>query len=168
MPQTLQTVHLQAAPLTAEAFAPFGVVLEALEDGTPFTAEEAALDVSAGTPRFYIMQLRDKTPAFTRITRHLRTTQTLMSVGGSPWIIAVAPAGDLTPGAEPRYEDVRAFVVPGDVAITLAKGTWHSGPYFEPKTLAFVNVELADTNVTDHHSYLLSDELGLRVVIDVP
>ncbi len=166
MSAPVDTVHLEAEPLTDESFLPFGVVLRALEDGTPFTAEEAALDVSEGTPRFYLMTLRDKPLQFTRITRHLHTTQTLMSVGGDTWYIAVAPAGDLSEDGFPLLEDIRAFAVPGDVAITMKKGTWHSGPYFEPQELAFVNLELSDTNVVDHHSYQLDRELNVRVVID--
>ena len=166
MSAPVETISLEAEPLTPDAFLPFGVVLHALEDGTPFTSEEAALDVSEGTPRFYLMTLRDKPLRFTRITRHLHTTQTLMSVGGSEWYIAVAPAGNLSKDGIPFLEEIRAFAVPGDVAITLKKGTWHSGPYFQSEELGFVNLELSDTNVVDHHSYQLDRELNVRVIID--
>ena len=166
MDAPVENTRLEAQAVTAENFRPFGVVLHALEDGTPFTAEEAALDVSEGTPRFYLMTLRDKPLEFTRITRHLHTTQTLMSVGGAEWFIAVAPAGDLSDAGIPRQEDIRAFAIPGDVAITMNKGTWHSGPYFHEDELSFVNLELSDTNVVDHHTYRLDRELNVRVVID--
>jgi ureidoglycolate hydrolase len=89
-----------------------------------------------------------------------------MSVGGAEWYIAVAPAGDLSEGGIPLLEEIRAFAIPGDVAITMKKGTWHSGPYFQPEMLGFVNLELSDTNVVDHHSYQLDRELNVRVVID--
>ncbi|SDZ31365.1 ureidoglycolate lyase [Herbiconiux ginsengi] len=161
-----ETVHLTAEAVTDENFRPFGVVLHALEDGTPFTDEEAALDVSEGTPRFYLMTLRDKPLQFTRITRHLHTTQTLMAAGGAEWFIAVAPARGLSEGEVPLVDDIKAFAIPGDVAITMAKGTWHSGPYFAAEELAFVNLELSDTNIVDHHSYQLDRELGIRIVID--
>jgi len=166
MTTTTETVALQAQAVSADAFAPFGVVLRPLVDGTPFTTEEAALDVSEGTPRFYLMVLEDKPLEFTRITRHLHTTQTLVSVGGSEWFIAVAPAGDLSEDGIPALGAIRAFSVPGNVAITLHKGTWHSGPYFVGDRVDFVNLELSDTNVVDHHSYLLDQRLGVRVVID--
>jgi ureidoglycolate hydrolase len=161
------TVRLPVEELTPEAFAPFGVVLRPLADGTPFTAEEAALDLSAGTPRFYLMTLEDKPPRFTRITRHLETTQTLMATGGREWFLAVAPAGDLDEAGTPRLEDVRAFRITGDVAVTLHKGTWHSGPYFHEQRIDFVNLELSDTNVVDHHTYRLDEELGVDVVLEV-
>ena len=163
---TIETLTLTASDITPEAFGPYGVVLHALEDGTAFTEEEAALDVSEGTPRFYLMSLEDKPLHFSRITRHLHTTQTLMSVGGGEWFLAVAPAGSTDEGSVPRQEDIRAFRIPGDVAITMKKGTWHSGPFFADAKMDFVNLELSDTNVVDHHTYRLEEELGLRFVIE--
>ena len=162
-----ETLTLTATDVAPEEFGPYGVVLRAQEDGTPFTAEEATLDVTEGTPRFYLMSLENKPLGFTRITRHLHTTQTLMSVGGGEWFIAVAPAGSPDDGSVPRSEEIRAFRIPGDIAITLKKGTWHSGPFFVDTEMDFVNLELSDTNVVDHHSYRLDDELGLRFVIEV-
>ena len=161
-----ETLHLKAEELTHEGFEKFGVVLEALEDGTPFTPEEAVLDLSEGTPRFYLMSLEDKPLEFTRITRHLHTTQTLLAVGGAEWFIAVAPAGDLSDTAVPALHDIRVFRIVGETAITLRKGTWHSGPYFRAQKLNFANIELADTNVVDHHTYRLDESIGVRVVID--
>jgi ureidoglycolate hydrolase len=161
-----ETLHLKAEALTHEGFDKFGVVLEALEDGTPFTPEEAVLDLSEGTPRFYLMSLEDKPLEFTRITRHLHATQTLLAVGGAEWFIAVAPAGDFAETAVPDVQDIRVFRISGETAITLRKGTWHSGPYFQAQKLNFANIELADTNVVDHHTYRLDESLGVRVVID--
>ena len=108
MTEPLPAHPLSATTVTAETFEPFGVVLTPLADGTPFTAEEAVLDVSGGIPRFYLMSLDDKTPEFTRVTRHLETTQTLMAVGDVEWTIAVAPAGI----DEPSLGDLRAFRIP--------------------------------------------------------
>lgn len=161
-----RTLQLPVSELSPEAFAPYGAILEPLADGTPFTAEEAALDVSAGVPRFYLMILEDKPLRFTSITRHLQTTQTLMATGGREWFIAVAPAGDLDEASTPRLEDVRAFRITGDVAVTMHRGTWHSGPFFHEERMDFVNLELSDTNVVDHHTFRLDDELGVHVVLE--
>jgi hypothetical protein len=35
----------------------------------------------------------------------------------------------------------------------LETGTWHAGPYFDADVVDFYNLELADTNETDHFSY---------------
>lgn len=150
------TIALAARPLTAESFAPFGTVLAATEDGVPAGDADAALDLSAGRPRYYLMHLRDKTPRFDRITRHRAVTQCLASVGGAPWLLAVAPPLDLDdPGAVPDAAQLAAFVVPGDVAVLLARGTWHAGPYFAAPAMSFFNLELADTNQVDHHTVAL-------------
>lgn len=162
MTDTLTTHHLTSENVTPAGFDPFGVVLTPLEDGTPFTAEEAVLDVSNGIPRFYLMHLEDKPAQFVRVTRHLETTQTLMAVGDTEWTIAVA-----APGIEaPTLDDLRAFRIPARTAITMRKGTWHAGPFFAEASMDFVNLELDDTNVTDHHNHRLDDAFGARVVID--
>ena len=150
------TTQLSAEPLTDEAFAPFGAVLRATPDGGPFSDAEGRLDLSAGTPRFYLMQLADKPARFAGITRHRQVTQCLSAVGGGSWLIAVAP-----PDVVPTPADVRAFVVPGDVALLLGKGTWHAGPFFDPPEMSFVNLELADTNVVDHDTHRFAEPLDV-------
>lgn len=143
---------LPAQALSAEAFAPFGLVLAATEDGVAAGELDAALDLSHGRPRFYLMALRDKPPRFDRMTRHRAVTQCLASVGGAPWWLAVAPPGDVEdPTATPDRSQLAAFRVPGDVAVLLSRGTWHAGPYFEAPAMSFFNLELADTNQVDHH-----------------
>ncbi len=161
MTDTLTVHTLRSEVVSADAFDPFGVVLTPMEDGTPFTAEEAVLDVSGGIPRFYLMHLDDKPAAFVRVTRHLETTQTLMAVGDVEWTIAVAAPGI----DEPGLDDLRAFRIPPRTAITMRKGTWHAGPFFADPSMDFVNLELDDTNVSDHHNHRLDDAFGVRVEI---
>jgi len=45
-----------------------------------------------------------------------------------------------------------AFAIPGGCFVKLHAGTWHAGPYFDAATMAFFNLELADTNIVDHQS----------------
>ena len=162
MSDTLTVHRLTAETVTPATFDPFGVILTPMEDGTPFTAEEAVLDVSNGIPRPYLSPLDDQAPEFLRVTRHLETTQTLMAVGDVEWTIAVA-----APGIDaPALDDLRAFRIPPRTAITMRKGTWHAGPFFAEPNMDFVNLELDDTNVTDHHNHRLDDAYGVRVVID--
>jgi ureidoglycolate lyase len=159
---------LVATPISAEAFAPYGDFIAQSEDGVPFGAADASLDLSQGTPRFYVMRLDARPPRFTRITRHLKVTQCLAAVGGKPWLIAVAPPLEPgNPAAEPALESIRAFVVPGDAAIKLHKGTWHAGPFFDGKELGFFNLELADTNVTDHQNSHLDRRFGVALNLTV-
>jgi ureidoglycolate hydrolase len=166
MSATLEERPLLAQPISAGAFAPFGDFIPQTEDGVPFCAADAKLDLSQGTPRFYVMRLDARPMTFTRITRHLKVTQCLAAVGGKPWLIAVAPPQD-GDAAEPALADIKAFVVPGDAAIKLHKGTWHAGPFFEGRELGFFNLELADTNVTDHQNSYLDKRFGVALKLVV-
>ncbi|MCA3260301.1 MAG: ureidoglycolate lyase [Telmatospirillum sp.] len=145
--QTADIVDLVPQPIAASAFAPYGQLIAATQDGALFGPQDAQLVLSAGTPRFYIMALSRREPVIRGITCHVRVTQCLASVGGVPWYLLVAPPGDV-----PDPKRLAAFVTPGNVAVKLHVGTWHAGPYFAPATCDFFNLELSDTNETDHRT----------------
>lgn len=164
-------IDLPIQPLTPQAFAPFGTVMAALEDGIAFGPQDAQLELSRGTPRFYTMRLHrrhtDADMTVRRITRHRAVTQALASAGGHDWVMAVAPPLQVdVPDAEPALADIRAFRIPGGVAVMLHRGTWHAGPLFDTPEACFFNLELADTNQVDHHSCELGPRYGaaLRLV----
>jgi ureidoglycolate hydrolase len=150
--------------LTPETFAPCGTVISPTDDGTPFGSQDAALYLMAGTPRFYAMRLPNRGLTISRITRHRNVTQVLASAGGLAWIIAVAPPPEPdTDAAEPALADIRAFRVPGDAAIMLKRGAWHAGPLFAEPEACFFNLELADTNITDHWNCDLVARYGVSL-----
>ena len=152
-------------PLTPEAFAAFGIVIPPTDDGIPLSAGDAQLDLRQGTPRFYVMRIAGRGFTVTRITRHCKVTQVLASAGGRPWVVGVAPPRAIDdPSVEPDIEDIRAFAIPGDVAVMLYKGTWHAGPLFAEGTKeSFFNLELSDTNKVDHQTCDLSARFGLAL-----
>lgn len=138
--------RLSPQALTADAFKPFGQVIEATEDGKAFDATDAQLVLERGTPRFYIMRLPARGLVFNRMTYHAHCTQCLGSLQGKSWYIGVAPSSP-----ELDVEQIRAFQIPGDCFIKLDLGTWHAGPLFQDEPfIDFYNLELADTNITDH------------------
>lgn len=145
--QTADIVDRVPQPIDADAFAPYGQLIAASEDGALFGPSDAQLVLSAGTPRFYIMALARREPVIRGITCHVRVTQCLASVGGVPWYLLVAPPGDV-----PDPKRLAAFAIPGNVAVKLHVGTWHAGPYFAPAKCDFFNLELSDTNETDHRT----------------
>ncbi|MDB5405848.1 MAG: ureidoglycolate hydrolase [Rhodospirillales bacterium] len=162
--QAERVVELALTPLTRDAFAPFGDLIEPTEDGVPFGPDDACLDLSQGTPRFYIMRLPARGLVFRRITRHRCTTQCLAALEGKSWLIAVAPPRDIDdPAAEPTLEEIKAFRVPGNMAIKLHRGTWHAGPSFAEGEIDFVNLELADTNEVDHQNSMLAERFGFAL-----
>lgn len=162
MSQPTTIRHLLAQRVTPENFQAYGQVIFAAEDGKPFDEQDAQLSLSQGIPRFYIMRLSYKKRKFSRITRHQRCTQCLGAIAQQEWFIAVAPAGD---AAKPGIEAIVAFRIPGNCFIKLNLGTWHAGPYFDQDVMEFYNLELSDTNITDHDTYDLLYEAGLELEI---
>ncbi|GBG00477.1 ureidoglycolate hydrolase [Raphidocelis subcapitata] len=165
----VKTITLKAQRITPEAFAPFGQLIGATEDGKVFDSEDAQLVLDRGTPRFYLMRLPARKPALTfdRITFHAQCTQCLGVLQAHPWYMAVArPSGGVE--AYPRVEDLAVFEVPHGVYVKMDCGTWHAGPFFEGVDhLDFYNLELSDTNVTDHNTHKYSAE-GVRFQIVPP
>lgn len=160
--EAIATKDILATPITRADFAPFGELIEPIEDGVPFSAADARLDLTQGTPRLYIMRLPKRGRVFRQITRHRGVTQCLAAMQGKSWLIAVAPPGEVDdPNAEPALEDIRAFRIPGTVAIKLHRGTWHAGPFFDHEDeISFLNLELSDTNEVDHQSSQLARRFG--------
>src|SRR5262245_60560928 len=160
----LPTRDLPTRPITHEAFAPFGDLITPSDDGAPFGPRDAALDLTRGTPRLYIMRLPRRGLVFHQITRHRNVTQCLAALGGKSWLMAVAPPKSVDePQAEPELADIAAFVIPGTVAIKLNRGTWHAGPFFEDDGVSFLNLELSDTNEADHQSSQLAERFGFAL-----
>jgi ureidoglycolate hydrolase len=154
--------QLQAQPITPDTFAPYGQVIFANEDGKLYDQDDAQLELSQGIPRFYIMRLHHRGQTFSQITRHLRCTQCLGALEGREWLMAVAPPSK---AAAPELGAIAAFRIPGNCLIKLHVGTWHAGPYFEAESVDFYNLELSDTNLTDHHTYDLLKGRGVEFEI---
>jgi len=149
--------RIAVSDLSAEGFAPFGMIGQPVADGA-HGAGDVALDLSQGRPRFYLMRLADRGTAFDVMARHDRVTQCLGTIDGLPWLIAVARADVATPG----IADISAFRVPADCFITLAHGTWHAGPYFTEVWRNFYNLELTDTNTADYRVCRLTGPLAFE------
>jgi ureidoglycolate hydrolase len=153
---------LKAEPINSESFQAYGQVIFPSKDGKLFDDTEAQLQLANGIPRFYIMRLTQKGRHFDRITRHVRCTQCLGSLEGKDWLMAVAPPSQ---NDQPELSQLRAFHIPGNCFIKLEVGTWHAGPYFDHEFIDFYNLELSDTNITDHFTYhfLKNDDLSFEI-----
>lgn len=160
--ETYQLRKIIPQPLSSVAFLPFGQVIAASDDHTPFGTEDAQLQLQNGIPRFYIMRLHQHGRKFHKITRHQRCTQCLGSLNGKEWFLGVAPP-DKAP--LPTWEDVVVFRIPGTCFIKLEMGTWHAGPYFDDAWVDFYNLELSDTNLVDHDTCNLLESYGVEFEI---
>lgn len=152
------TVLLKPQQLNVDDFVDFGQVVTWQEDGTEFSSKrDAQLELADGVPRLYIMRLQSKGGrlTFQEMNYHAKSSQSLGSISGAVWYIAVARA-TFSEAVFPTSNDISVFRVPGNALINLKKGTWHAGPLFKENTRDFINLELSDTNINDRHSHLYS------------
>jgi ureidoglycolate lyase len=116
-------------PLTADAFAPFGEVIEASDRAEVMpinygwtTRYNDLADIEVGDGRAIISLFRSKplSPLVLKIfERHPLGSQAFMPVEGRPYLVAVAPRGDFDPAR------VRVFRAGPHQGVNYAKGTWH-------------------------------------------
>lgn len=151
--------RLTAQLITPASFQPYGQVISASTDGKAYDRTDAQLVLNNGIPRFYIMRLHQRGRKFQTITRHLKCTQCLGSLAGKEWLLAVAPPNHT---AQPEFDKIAAFRIPGNCFIKLEVGTWHAGPYFEQEFIDFYNLELSDTNINDHDTYSFLQQANLE------
>jgi ureidoglycolate lyase len=147
---TRPTVALAIEAATPETIAPYGTLVEPGVDGTPFGPQDAQLALDRGVPRFYVMTLHARPLRVDHITQHRAVTQCLAALDGQDWIMVMAP-----PGERPDPAQLRAFRLSGQQALAMHVGTWHAGPLLTQPSCHFVNLELSDTNIVDHHTVAL-------------
>jgi ureidoglycolate lyase len=121
-------------PLTAEAFEPFGEVIST-------EAAERSFAINYGaTTRFHdlaqidvgpekdggrvIASIFRSTPLPTPVViklleRHPLGSQAFMPLNGRPYLVVVAPPGEL------NLSEIRVFLARGDQGVNYAPGTWH-------------------------------------------
>lgn len=118
-------------PLTAEAFAPFGSVIEASDDAVKLDINQghavrydrlAEVDVEdgAGTGAISLFRARPLAELVLRVfERHPLGSQTFMPLSGRPYLVAVAPAGEFDP------VQIRLFQAGPHQGVHYLKGVWH-------------------------------------------
>jgi ureidoglycolate lyase len=124
-------IILTPEPLTAEAFRPFGDVIETgdayelINDGTTKKfANLAHIDVAAEGGRPCISIYR-ATPyelplEIKMLERHPLGSQLFMPLNAEPFLVVVAPAGDTIDPSS-----VRSFLTSGRQGVNYRRGTWH-------------------------------------------
>jgi ureidoglycolate lyase len=123
---------LRPLPLTAQAFAPFGVVIEhpggagqSINAGSAQRFDLAPdLQLHAAQGRAALVLFRAQARSFpqtlTLLERHVLGSQSFVPLGLRRFVIVVAAAG-----AAPHAEDLRAFITDGLQGVLLSPGVWH-------------------------------------------
>ena len=126
-------MKLRAQPLTSDAFAPYGTVLQApktegrrINGGTTERfdlVDDLQLGAIDGRAQLALFRAQARTfpHAVTAMERHALGSQSFVPMGAARrFVIVVAPAGDA-----PSAATLAAFVTDGQQGVTLAPGTWH-------------------------------------------
>lgn len=129
----LGTQPLQLESLTADAFKPFGDVIEAIPSAKHFTINQgfaerfdrlAHVDVSEDGGQAAISIFRAKARPqplqLTMLEKHPLGSQAFMPLSGQPYLVVVALGGD-----QPDLKSLRCFAATGQQGVNYAKGTWH-------------------------------------------
>ncbi|MEX1034692.1 MAG: ureidoglycolate lyase [Sneathiella sp.] len=122
---------LKIEPLTREAFAPFGDVIETegaehflINNGSTLRFHDLAkIETDAGarvlvnifraTPLDYPLAIR-------LVERHPKGSQAFFPLNNRPYLVLVAPKGECV-----QPEDLRAFHATGQQGVNYHVGTWH-------------------------------------------
>lgn len=163
-------VVLQAAPLTAEAFAPFGEVIQTtghtprlINEGTSERFDDLTpVDVLAGggRPLISIFRASPRPLPFTvrAMERHPLSSQAFYPLDGLPYLVVVAEPGDA-----PWDRRIRAFRAAGNQGVNYRRNTWHHALLALGRTCHFLVVDRGGGGENCEEVVL---ELGIRVVTD--
>ncbi len=128
----MSALPLAVQPLTREAFAPFGEVIEASDAAQHFTINAGNTEryhdlarIEPGPDGRVIVSLfrgQPRTLPFTvtMMERHPLASQAFIPMSGKPYLVVVAPAGE-----PPKVEDLKVFLARGDQGVNYATGVWH-------------------------------------------
>ncbi|GAA5167504.1 ureidoglycolate lyase [Viridibacterium curvum] len=126
------TAHiLTIEPLTHEAFAPFGDVIEASDAVRHFPINAgnterfhdlAKLEAHDGRLIMSIFRGQPRALPFTisMMERHPHGSQAFVPMSGLPYLVVVA-----RPGEAPTAGDLRCFLAKAEQGVNYAAGTWH-------------------------------------------
>lgn len=146
------TRTIRPEPLTAEAFAPWGEVLQAKGDFRPINEglcrryhDRATLAFSGGRAglSIFLAEPRALPYALTLIERHPDGAQAFIPMTQNPFLVIVADGPEAAP---------RAFLTDGAQGVNLFRGTWHGvlTPLAAPGLFAVVDRIGEGPNLQEH------------------
>ncbi len=150
------SIRIKTEPLTAEAFAPFGDVMDA--SGSPDKMinqakcgrfhDRAQLDFADGSAGISIFRGEKETLPLTLelVERHPQGSQAFVPMSADPFLVVVATDDGGVPTSP------RAFVTAPGQAINFHRGTWHGvlTPLSEPGVFAVIDRIGDGANLQEH------------------
>jgi ureidoglycolate lyase len=121
-------MEITPQPLTKEAFAPFGDVIDMPGDAGRFYYDDALGNLRLGAGPSLSVALKAPTPdrplTSALMERHEFSSQTFIPVDVGRWLIVVAPHAAQ---GGPDMAAARAFIADGRAGVTYKANTWHHG-----------------------------------------
>ncbi|WP_421997815.1 ureidoglycolate lyase [Reyranella sp.] len=121
-------MEIQTQPLTREAFAPFGEVIDVPDSPGRIYYEEALGNLRPDARPSLSLAFRAETPdrplRTDMLERHEFSSQTFVPVEAARWLIVVAPHAA---AGGPDLAGIRAFIATGRQGVTYRPNTWHHG-----------------------------------------
>ena len=115
-------------PLTREAFAPFGDVIDVPNEPGRKYYEDALGNLRPAAHPSLSMSLKGETPErplkADLLERHEFSSQTFVPIDVARWLIVVAPHAK---AGGPDLACVKAFIATGKQGVTYKPNTWHHG-----------------------------------------
>ncbi|PVA06588.1 ureidoglycolate lyase [Thalassorhabdomicrobium marinisediminis] len=148
--------QLKLAPLTPEAFAPFGDLLDCSGDPDKLINQgmcgrfhdRATLDFNAGRAGISLFKAKPRALPYTvdMVERHPDGSQAFIPMSEHPFLVIVAEDADGTPA------NLRAFITKSGQAINLHRNIWHGvlTPLHAPGQFAVIDRIGEGANLEEH------------------
>ena len=153
------TRRLALQDITAEAFAPFGLLLPrpAPGAGRLELIDELTNGRKTARPRLSLAAVAPRTLPFTAIEmeRHVHSSQDFVPLDCAAYLVLVALRGT---DDHPDETRLHAFRVPGDVGIHYHAGTWHHPLTALDRPASFAVLTFVDGTAGDEQFVPLREE----------
>ena len=150
----MKVIKLKVEPLTPEAFAPFGEVIETYEEARPEIVKGGLIE------REFTVEAGDRKRP--HLNYHTDAGQAYYPSRHGPIVFLVGPIGD-----RPAPEEVRAFHSDGSLGICFRAGVWHGVP-IPLEREEVIKTKRGDQDFDEHTVHCYYDqEMGLTFEPDL-
>lgn len=164
--------YVTAEPLVPETFERFGTIISTdtiegknaahLYGGVIDAFRGPSIRSDDGPIQILLSRTRPREFRVDLFERHLGLEQTYVPLNGHTFIWVLAPPDAREEDGIPAFDEVRAFILPGNAAVKMHVGTWHEAPFaLKPGGVFFVlaNQALLQSVGSDYNEYGEIDNL---------
>lgn len=143
-------LSIHTEPLTTQAFAPFGEVLDRPSEPGRLYFDSALGNLREQAHPSLSLSMRapsdDLPMTAVSLERHAFSSQSFVPIDVGDWLVIVAPHDD---AGGPDINRVRAFRARGDQGVTFKPNTWHHGLTVFGRSATFAIVMWRDGSAGD-------------------